>query len=188
MKSGNVRIIAGRFRGRRLKVPMQSDLRPTPDRVRETLFNWLAPYLPGSRCLDMFAGSGVLGMEALSRGAAYVTFVDRAPEVVHLLKEELVAFGVANAEVYQANAPAQLRHAPAPYDIVFLDPPYDKDLLPACCSHLEEQHFLSADAFIYLEARDVITDNALPANWRMIKSKQAGQVAYHLAKREKKVS
>src|SRR3990167_7917208 len=109
MKPGTVRIIAGEWRGRRLKVPDIKDLRPTPDRVRETLFNWLAPYIAGARCLDLFAGSGVLGFESLSRGASTVTMVDESPDVVSLIKEQLELFRAANAEVYRANIPGQLK-------------------------------------------------------------------------------
>src|SRR3989338_6225352 len=105
MKQGFVRIIGGKWRSRRLKVPDIKDLRPTPDRVRETLFNWLAPILPGARCLDLFAGSGVLGFEALSRGALHVEMVDQSVPVVNLLKEELSQFGASNADIYSATVP-----------------------------------------------------------------------------------
>ena len=123
MKQGLVRIIAGKWRGRRLKVPDIKDLRPTPDRVRETVFNWLAPILPGAHCLDLFAGSGVLGFEALSRGAASVTLVDQSPEIVALLQEELKTFGADNATVYRATVPQQLHFPSQVFDVVFLDPP-----------------------------------------------------------------
>lgn len=185
MKQGLVRIIAGTWRGRKLKVPDVKDLRPTPDRVRETLFNWLAPYLPGAYCLDLFAGSGVLGFEALSRGAAFVEMVDAAMEVTELLQEELGIFGAENARVYRARIPAQLRIPQKPFDIVFLDPPYQENLLLPCCQYLEENGFLANNAFIYLEANEAIKDNELPATWRLLKSQQAGQVFYHLARREK---
>lgn len=186
MKPGTVRIIAGEWRGRRLKVPDIKDLRPTPDRVRETLFNWLAPYIAGARCLDLFAGSGVLGFEALSRGAAMVTMVDESPEVISLLKEQLELFRAANAEVYRAKVPGQLKTVSASFDIVFLDPPYQSGLLLPTCRYLEENGFLAASAFIYLEASEVINDNDLPSGWKIIKSSKAGQVVYHLVKRESK--
>lgn len=186
MKQGVVRIIAGKWRGRRLKVPDVKDLRPTPDRVRETLFNWLAPIIEGAYCLDLFAGSGVLGFEALSRGAAQVVMVDQATEVIELLKEELGIFGAENATVYRALAPKQLHVPTHLFDIVFLDPPYQENLLLPCCHYLEENGFLADKAHIYLEARQAIKDNELPANWQLIKSQQAGQVFYHLARREKK--
>jgi 16S rRNA (guanine966-N2)-methyltransferase len=184
MKQGSVRIIAGEWRGRRLLVPDVKDLRPTPDRVRETLFNWLAPYVAGAHCLDLFAGSGVLGFEALSRGAASVQLVDASPVVVKLLQEELIKFKAVKAEVIRADIPAQLIPPPVPYNIVFLDPPYQAGLLLPTCHHLETHGFLAPDALLYLEAREAIEDNDLPAGWRIIKTKQAGQVAYHLVKRE----
>ena len=185
MKQGTVRIIAGKWRGRRLKVPDVKDLRPTPDRVRETLFNWLAPVMQGANCLDLFAGSGVLGFEALSRGAKYVVMIDESADVVKMLQEELTVFGADNALIYRARVPLQLRAAAQPFDIVFLDPPYQENLLLPSCHYLEEQGLLAESAYIYLEAREVIKDNELPSNWRMLKSQRAGQVFYHLAQREK---
>jgi 16S rRNA (guanine966-N2)-methyltransferase len=182
MKQG-VRIIAGKWRGRRLNVPDVKGLRPTPDRVRETLFNWLAPIIQGAHCLDLFAGSGALGVESLSRGAASVVMVDQSPDVVKLLQDQLVTLGAENALVYCANVPEQLRLSDHPFDIVFLDPPYQENLLFPSCHYLEEHGFLADSAHIYLEARQVINDNALPANWRLIKRQRAGQVFYHLAKR-----
>jgi len=182
---GEVRIIAGQWRGRRLKVPDIQDLRPTPDRVRETLFNWLAPVIANARCLDLFAGSGVLGFEALSRGASYVEMVDQSAEIIALLKAELESMGGANASIYRAVVPHQLHPARQPFDIVFLDPPYQANLLLPCCHYLEENHYLANSAYIYLEARENIKDNDLPPDWRLIKSKKAGQVHYHLVFRER---
>lgn len=184
MQPGFVRIIAGKWRSRRLKVPNVQDLRPTPDRVRETVFNWLGPFLPGARCLDLFAGSGVLGFEAASRGASYVEMVDQAAEVVRLLKEEALLFQAENINIYRASVPNQLIAPSQPFDIVFLDPPYKANLLTSTCDYLEANSFLNSGALIYLEADKVIEDNVLPKNWRIIKSQKAGQVSYHLAKRE----
>jgi 16S rRNA (guanine966-N2)-methyltransferase len=184
MTRGLVRIIAGKWRGRRLKVPEVKGLRPTPDRVRETLFNWLAPILPNAHCLDLFAGTGVLGFEALSRGAAHVVMIDNATQVISCLKKEQEAWGEEKMSIYQAEVPKQLRPASHPFDVVFIDPPYDANLLLPCCHFLETEHYLANSAYIYLEAQQVIKDNELPANWRIIKSKKAGQVFYHLAYRE----
>lgn len=185
MKQGVVRIIAGKWRGRRLKVPDVKNVRPTPDRVRETLFNWLAPIIPEAHCLDLFAGSGVLGFEALSRGAKQVVMVDQSKEVITLLKEECQIFGADNAEIYQAHVPQQLQRPRHPFDIVFLDPPYQDKMLIPCCQYLEEQEYLADLAHIYLEAHQTIKDNDLPLNWRIIKSQKAGHVFYHLAQRVK---
>ncbi|VVC75062.1 Ribosomal RNA small subunit methyltransferase D [Aquicella siphonis] len=186
MKPGFVRVIGGKWRGRRLKVPEMPGLRPTPDRVRETLFNWLGQKLGGTRCLDLFAGSGALGFEALSRGAEYVELVDQSADVVRLLKEELAQFKAENALVYCARVPAGLRPPAQPFDIVFLDPPYQEDLLLPCCHYLEEKGYLANSALIYLEARAIIKDNDLPQRWHIIKAQQAGQVYYHLAVRDTK--
>jgi len=185
VKRGQVRIISGKWRGRLLKVPDVKDLRPTPDRVRETLFNWLAPNIVGARCLDLFAGSGVLGFEALSRGAAEVVLVDQSLTVVTLLQAEAAILKAENLTIYTANVPVQLRKSEKSFDIVFLDPPYQANLLITTCQYLEENQFLADSAYIYLEAEQVIKDNDLPLNWRIIKSKQAGQVVYHLALRER---
>jgi 16S rRNA (guanine966-N2)-methyltransferase len=185
MKQGEVRIIAGKWRGRRLQVPDVKDLRPTPDRVRETLFNWLAPHIVGTYCLDLFAGTGVLGFEALSRGAAHVVMVDQSVEVVQQLQAAANMFGAENANIYRANVPAQLKPVTRPFDVVFLDPPYQANVLLPCCHYLEDHGFLAEIAYIYLEAQQVIKDNELPSSWRLIKNQQAGQVAFHLAIRKR---
>lgn len=185
MQPGFVRIIGGKWRGRRLKVPDVQGLRPTPDRVRETLFNWLGQKLAGARCLDLFTGSGALGFEALSRGADYVEMVDQSAEVVNLLKEELVLFKAENAEVYRGKVPEQLHPVTQPFDVVFLDPPYQNNMLLPCCHFLEERGYLAESAYIYLEAHTNIKDNDLPPHWQLLKAQQAGQVYYHLAQRKK---
>lgn len=182
MAQGIIRIIGGQWRGRKLKVPDVLNLRPTPDRVRETLFNWLAPHIVGSRCLDLFAGSGALGFEALSRGATHVVMVDDSRVVTKLLAEERQLFQAENAEIYCAKAPLQLKAPDQPFTIVFLDPPYGENLLLPCCFYLEEHSFLAPDAYIYLEARETLDEKMLPANWQILKSKRAGQVAYHLVR------
>lgn len=182
---GQVRIIGGEWRGRKLKVPAVTNLRPTPDRVRETLFNWLAPVIAGAHCLDAFAGSGVLGFEALSRGAAQVVMVDESMVAVKTLQEQAAIFKTQQASIYCARIPAQLQKPQKLFDIVFLDPPYQQDLLLPTCFYLEEQSFLADEAYIYLEAKASLGENELPANWNLLKSKKAGQVAYHLVLRKK---
>jgi 16S rRNA (guanine966-N2)-methyltransferase len=184
MQQGFVRIIAGKWRGRRLQVPDLPGLRPTPDRVRETLFNWLSPVIAGARCLDLFAGSGALGFEALSRGAEAVEMVDQSHQVVTMLQNQLVQFKSDHGVAYQAVVPTGLRAVQTPFNIVFLDPPYHSELLLPCCDYLEREGYLAASAYIYLEADRLIKDNELPATWRLLKAQQAGQVFYHLAHRE----
>ncbi len=184
MAQGILRIIGGQWRGRKLKIPDVLNLRPTPDRVRETLFNWLAPYIAGAYCLDLFSGSGALGFEALSRGAAHAVMIDDSAVVVQLLQAEAAILKAENADIYRAKAPSQLKPIQKPFNIVFLDPPYGENLLLPCCFYLEEQNLLAPDAYIYLEARDNLEEGQLPVGWRILKSKRAGQVAYHLVKRE----
>jgi 16S rRNA (guanine966-N2)-methyltransferase len=180
MSAGEIRIIGGQWRGRKLKVPEVPGLRPTPDRVRETLFNWLMPVIQGAYCLDPFAGSGALGFEALSRGAASVVMVDQSAIVTQLLQEELSRFKVDNAEVYRADVPQKLKKPSHTFDIVFLDPPYQQNLLLPTCFFLEENGFLSENAYLYLESKELLNESDLPAGWKILKSKKAGQVVYQL--------
>lgn len=186
MVPGQIRIIGGLWRGRKLKVPDLPGVRPTPDRVRETLFNWLQPVIQGARCLDLFAGSGALGFEALSRGASFVEMVDHSGPVVKLLREEAQLLKADNINIYAAIVPQQLKVPAEPFDVVFLDPPFQEDLLGPCCAFLEEKDFLADGAYIYLESAHPLTEQTLPANWQLIKSKKAGHVAYHLALRSNK--
>jgi 16S rRNA (guanine966-N2)-methyltransferase len=174
------RIIGGRYRGRKLRFPDLPGLRPTPDRVRETLFNWLMPVLPGARCLDLFAGSGALGFEALSRGAAAVTFVEREPQAVKMLRDNLALLQVDGGEVVQADALAFLAGPARPHDIVFLDPPYQSDLLPPCLERLAAGDWLAPGARLYVETPARTDLPPLPAGWSVHRSKRAGGVGYHL--------
>ncbi len=185
MQKGQIRIIGGEWRGRKIKVPNMPNLRPTPDRVRETLFNWLANMISGAYCFDAFAGSGALGFEALSRGAKHVVMVDASSEVVSLLKEELHVFKSDRAEIYRANLPEQLKAPENKFDIVFLDPPFSQDLLLPCCFYLEEHGFLADEAYIYIETGKALEEKNLPKNWNVLKSKKAGQVFYYLILRKK---
>jgi 16S rRNA (guanine966-N2)-methyltransferase len=177
-----LRIIGGRHRGRRLRFPAGVAIRPTPDRVRETLFNWLKPRIDGARVLDLFAGSCALGLEALSRGAAQATFVEqdrRAAEAIEALASE---WREAAAQVVCADALGWLMRAAGdtPFDIVMLDPPFDSALLAAAARALADAGLLAADARIYIEhrARDPLP--ALPDGWRNIRDGRAGEVGYHL--------
>lgn len=183
-QSGQFRIIGGQWRGRKFSFTQEADVRPTPDRVRETLFNWLASDLPSSRCLDLFAGSGALGLECLSRGAAHAVFIDQAPEVVQAIKKILTTLDCEAANVIQSTVPSGKQIPYAPFDVVFLDPPYHQQLITPCCQWLEQQQLLAESALIYIESENTLTELNLPPNWRLIRSKQAGQVAYHLALRE----
>ena len=177
-----LRIVGGRWRGTRIDFPAIEAIRPSPDRVRETLFNWLQTRIVGARCLDLFAGSGALGIEALSRGAAQVTFVDREPQVGRHITATLQRLGandVAGATVQVEDATRFLDRAPTRFDVVFLDPPFASTLLQAVFDRLP-QGWVADDAYIYVECPADVPLPPLPSGWSAYRSKQAGQVGYHL--------
>jgi 16S rRNA (guanine966-N2)-methyltransferase len=179
----SVRIIGGIWRGRRVHFPDMPSLRPTPDRVRETLFNWLQHSLGGTRCLDLFAGSGALGLEALSRGAAEVVFVEQFPAASRTLQQQLVLLGgEVKGRVMEMGAARFLRTAAKPFDIAFLDPPFGKDALAEYIPMLDSGNWLKAGSLVYLENERLAGVPTLPPHWELLKSKSAGEVGYHLAR------
>lgn len=182
--ANQLRIIGGRHRGRRLRFPDLPGLRPTGDRVRETLFNWLQPVISGAHCLDLFAGSGALGLEAASRGAGRVVLVERAPRAVEQLRANGRALELDNLELIQGEALGWLAEAPpTPFHILFLDPPFADGLLPPACRLLLERGWLAPGALIYLEADATAGLPELPAGLAMWREKRAGQVLFGLARR-----
>ncbi len=184
-KTNQLRIIGGEWRGRKLSFPDVESLRPTPDRVRETLFNWLQPIIHGARCLDLFTGSGALGLEALSRGAAQLVMVDRDPQVITHLREHINTLQAQGAELVHSDALSYLSRKPQEdFDIVFLDPPFRHTLLEASCQLLEEHAWLKSNAHIYMETESELELPALPRNWHITHSKRAGEVRYYMAVRE----
>jgi 16S rRNA (guanine966-N2)-methyltransferase len=179
----SVRIIGGGWRGRRVSFPDIPGLRPTPDRVRETLFNWLQQAIPGARCLDLFAGSGALGLEALSRGASEAVFVEQAQLAARTLQEQLIRLGGAGrGQVVEMGAARYLRSPPKPFGIVFLDPPFGRDALAEYVPLLDQGAWLTAGSLIYLENEKAAGVPTLPPRWEILKSKSAGEVGYHLAR------
>ncbi|MFB4369185.1 MULTISPECIES: 16S rRNA (guanine(966)-N(2))-methyltransferase RsmD [unclassified Pseudomonas] len=181
---GQLRIIAGQWRSRQFTFPMAHGLRPTPNRVRETLFNWLAPYVEAARVLDPFAGSGALFLEALSRGAGSALALDLNPAAVTSLRGHLATLRCDNGQVLQSDALAYLQNQPAtPFDLVFLDPPFSQDLLLPACTLLEERGWLADDAWVYTESEQVPSSLGMPANWRLHREQKAGQVHYALWER-----
>lgn len=190
-----VRIIAGEFRGRRLTFPDLPGLRPTADRVRETLFNWLQTDVMAEHCLDLFAGSGACGFECLSRGATAVTFVDRSSEVcgyLHRGAEQLLgkqSDRQPSVQIHQASAEDFLNRAAdqvSPYGLVFLDPPFADDSLLDISQQLENSGVLKTGALVYVESGSAIplVDQLSPlTNWRMLKEKKAGAVRFALFQR-----
>jgi len=178
---GGVRIIAGEWRGRRIPVATAAAVRPTPDRVRETLFNWLMPTLAGSHCLDLFAGSGVLGWEALSRGAASVSFVEHDRRAVLALQAQQQAFATAHADIICSPAETYLQGTPRAFDLVFLDPPYATPLEP----WLQRlwPTWLAPAGRIYVERDSERALDALAGLGRLSRRSRAGGVHYGLLER-----
>lgn len=184
-RAGSIRLISGQWRGRKLPVHDVEGLRPTTDRVKETLFNWLATEVRDSRCLDVFAGSGSLGFEALSRYASYVMMIEQEPKAARQLQANLQTLQCTQAQVVCSDALQVLQAGCSePFKLVFLDPPFRKELLTAVIPLLEQQGWLADRALIYLERENEGTAPLIPANWQLLKDKQAGQVCYQLYLRE----
>lgn len=177
-----VRIIGGQWRGRKLHFNEVAGLRPTGDRIRETLFNWLTPWIDGAKCLDLFAGSGALGIEALSRGAAEATLIEKHSQAAENLRRNCAQLKADDARIIQADTLGWLANSSPdqPFDIVFLDPPFSTDLLQPCCELLQKPGLLATGSLIYLE-----TDRSQPLpeispTWELLREKTAGQVSYRL--------
>ncbi|MGM3223564.1 16S rRNA (guanine(966)-N(2))-methyltransferase [Dickeya zeae] len=179
---GQIRIIGGQWRGRKLPVPDSPGLRPTTDRVRETLFNWLAPVIAHSRCLDCFAGSGALGLEALSRAAAHATLLEAERNVARQLTQNLALLRADNAEVVNTDTLQWLAKPSSarPFDVVFLDPPFRRGLLDDTLRLLEAGDWLAEEAWIYIETEAENRMLAIPPTWSLHREKTAGQVSYRL--------
>ena len=178
---GRLRIVAGNWRSRLLDIADVPGLRPTSERIRETLFNWLAPRIEGARCLDLFAGTGALGLEALSRGAAATVFVEKSALAVGVLKSNVEKLSAEGATICEADAFRYLRQIPVKsFDIVFLDPPFAADMLEELCRLIAERHVLADGARVYLERGVATIEPELPAGWEVLHGKIAGQVRYSL--------
>ena len=180
--AGAIRIISGRWRGSKLAVPDLVGLRPTSDRARETLFNWLAPWLTGATCLDLFAGTGALGLEAASRGADKVVLVDSSRQAAALMRETTKRLGGDLVEVVCATAEQILETASQRFDIVFVDPPFDfyeTDLIEGLLQGLDKS-ILKPDGWIYLEHPRAIVEVPVPSGWRLHREKSMGEVSLKL--------
>ena len=184
-KTSQLRIIAGRWRGRKIKFVDQDDLRPTPDRVRETLFNWLQSDVPDAVCLDLYAGSGALGFEAASRGARQVTLVDSSKQACQVIEKNITNLQSTDMRVVVSDALDYLESSETKFDVVFLDPPYKSDILSRVFMILEQEQCLSEHAKIYVEHDAKQSLPELPINWHVLKNKTAGQVSYCLIDRIK---
>ena len=185
----SLRIIAGRWRSRKIDFIDSIEVRPTPDRIRETLFNWLGTRTPGSRCLDLFAGSGILSIEALSRGAASVTLVDRNPEVVHHIRSTLSHLGgLDTVTLHASHADHFVSGSKEQFDLVFLDPPFslcdghnaDNNLMLSTLEDLSAHGLLADSAMVYVESPRALDALTLPSKWQIDRYKRAGDVHYGL--------
>jgi len=179
--TSQLRIIGGQWRGRRLAFAPAPGLRPTPDRVRETLFNWLAPFVHGARCADLFAGSGALGLEALSRGAAYCDFVDSSERALRRIESHLGMLDArASGQCHAMSALQFLQIAEPGYDIVFVDPPFDSDLLAPACTLLAGRRLLNEGALVYTESAAGDGAPLVQPGWTLHREKRAGGVGFRL--------
>ncbi len=180
--SGNIRIIAGKHRGRKLPVLMADGLRPTTDRIKETVFNWLMPYIQDANCLDCFAGAGSLGFEAFSRGAAQVHLVELNKAAAKQLQANKQLLNASNITIINTNVLDFLNSETSkPFDLVFIDPPFRQNLVTHTCELLEKNN-LAEQALIYVEM-EADGNQQTPSNWQLLKEKIAGQVAYRLYQR-----
>ncbi len=181
IKSSSCRIIGGKWRSRKILFDDAQGLRPTTDRIRETVFNWLLPYIHQSCCLDVFAGSGVLGFEALSRGAQSLVFIEQNVKTVTRLKENITSLEADSVSIFNQDALLWLQAAKCEqkFDLVFLDPPFHSNLLAECCVLLNNSGCLADNAIIYVE-HNIGSKFEPPENWFSLKQKKAGQVAYKL--------
>jgi 16S rRNA (guanine966-N2)-methyltransferase len=180
-KASSLRLIGGKHRGRKLPIPALDGLRPTSDRIRETLFNWLQFNVPGARILDLFAGTGALGLEALSRGASEAIFVEPQQVAANAIGESLHMLGQTNASVIHQSSERFLSTSPSPFDLVFIDPPFALDLWQGALNSLCQQNWLKEDALVYVECpKNQLFD--IPDALSVVKDKTAGQVRYRLLK------
>lgn len=190
MLKNSVRIIGGQWRGRRIAFnPDANSIRPTPDRVRETLFNWLMGKISGAHCLDLFAGSGILGLEALSRGAAFVCSIEQNVEILNHCKTalQLLKIEPTRWQIEQRDAIAWLRKAPEaqkpalrPFDIIFIDPPYDANLWAECLHLIQQQGWLAPDGIIYLESNRPLANEITAEGFGVYKEKKTSSVYAYL--------
>jgi len=178
---GRLRIVAGKWRSRLLPIPDETDLRPTSARIRETLFNWLGDELCNARCLDLYAGSGALGFEALSRGASALTAVDQSREVCRQLKENVRTLDATGTTIVRQDVTGYLsKNCGDPFDVVFIDPPFDSADYEQVCLQLTENRWLTRGALVYIEQARKAPTLSLPAGWSQHKAGCSGNVRYEL--------
>ena len=179
-KIGHVRIIGGQWKGRRIKFSQVAGLRPTLDRVRETLFNWLMYDIKDARCLDLFAGSGALGIEALSRGANELVFVEKNKKAADNLKQNLASLNYADNSVFNTSAEVVFKKNQHPFDIIFIDPPFFQDYLTNTLNSINTPSFVKSGTLIYVEREKHSEPFSIPPNWQLEKEKQLGGLEFYL--------
>ena len=178
-RPSEIRVIAGQYRGRKVKVLDADGLRPSGSRIRETLFNWLAPYLPGARVLDLYAGSGILGIESVSRGAAHTELVELSARAARAIHGTLAEFGIANAQVHTASAEQFLSRNLGPWDIVFIDPPFAEGPSAPVLRHLQSAGTVAEGGWVYVES-PIESPWSVPERFAEHRGKVAGGVDYRL--------
>jgi len=185
IKSGFIRLISGKWRGKKLPVKDVEGLRPTTDRTKETLFNWLMHDINDANCLDCFSGSGSLAFEALSRYAQKATLLEKDKNAAKQLRENLITLKAENATVLEGDALIYLNKTPTEqYDSVFIEPPFNKNLVQPCCDALHSNGYLAENALIYIETEVGLTHLTLPDTWVLLKEKGTSQVNYQLYRQE----
>ena len=179
--TSSLRIIGGQWRGRRLPIPIHHTLRPTPNAIRETLFNWLAPRLSNCTCLDVFAGSGALGTEALSRGASWVTFLEKSKKIAAMIGQNMAQLnGEAHSLVIHTDALHWLTTAHAtPFDIIFIDPPFHHNFIDPVCALIHQYKWICTGGYVYLEHERKTTPR-VPKSWQCYRTKTSKHIAYSL--------
>ncbi len=182
-KNNQIRIIGGTLRGRKIDFYQASEdtaLRPTPDRVRETLFNWLSPVIFNAECLDAFGGSGALSFEAVSRGTTHVTLIEQCPKITKIIQENAERFNINKQQlsILCKNTLDYLAQTTQTFDLIFLDPPFQKNLLMPCIKLIAERNLLRENSFLYTESHEPIQLDA--KNWENFRAKKAGNVYYGL--------
>ncbi len=181
--NNKLRIIAGDWRSRQLVFEDLPELRPTPTKVRETLFNWLQHDVIACHCLDLYAGSGALGFEAASRGAKSVVMVEINPQSCRFIKENIIKLSAEKIKVIQSDVFKFLAQDPKPFNLVFLDPPFNNAMAQQTCHWLEDKNWLTPAAKVYVEVESQLILDDIPNNWQCLKSKKAGEVGYYLFER-----
>lgn len=182
--SNKLRIIGGKWRSRQIVFDDAPGLRPTPSRVRETLFNWLQVDVANSRCLDLYAGSGALGFEAASRGAKRVVQVESNAKACQRLRDNIAALAASQVVIAPRDVARFLQESAESFDLVFLDPPFGENRVASTCLSLEKRGWLADHAKIYVEAERHLSLENMPPNWRLLKNKTAGQVGFYLFQRQ----